>query len=166
MTILGLSFSSLSRHPSSNSLNTFSTDAETYYENASVITNGDEEKNQQESVPKQHPHGNVSLGKGTFFISSSSNKALSNQLNIKTASEPSSTKCTFATIREYLYDAVSKSDTTVNHSWAKVNSKTFQVRSRNYFQDRQKADSAESLFPSRGVDFFTTDTFGPTNIGR
>ena len=58
------------------------------------------------------------------------------------------------------------SDGGLCHCWSTLNAKTFQVRSKSYLYDNQKVASDKSLFPSRGVDFFMTEQFGPTNIGR
>jgi hypothetical protein len=58
---------------------------------------------------------------------------------------------------------------TVKHSWSQPGAQNvYQVRGESYMNDarKRKYDSEEQIFETRGVDFFLTKDFGPTNIGR
>lgn len=49
--------------------------------------------------------------------------------------------------------------------WSQPDCNDFYVRGRNYLKDRVKIESADFLWPVRGVDLFLTDTC-PENVGR
>lgn len=152
-----LSFSS--HHPSSTSL---STDAKTYHENSSVLTTSTKNENDHE---KEQDKVSLSICKGTFeslSLSTSSSSLLSHKSSHRLQVQ-SHTDAT--TIKEHLNDGLSK-ENIIHHAWSKVEGGSFHVRSKSYLQSKEKTNSLGSLFTSRGVDFFMTETFGPTNIGR
>jgi hypothetical protein len=49
--------------------------------------------------------------------------------------------------------------------WSQPDCNNFYVRGSNYLKDRVKIESADFLWPLRGVDLFLTDTC-PENVGR
>jgi len=49
--------------------------------------------------------------------------------------------------------------------WSQPDCNNFYVRGRNYLKDRVKIESADFIWPVRGVDLFLTDTC-PENVGR
>ncbi|OEU20050.1 hypothetical protein FRACYDRAFT_206765, partial [Fragilariopsis cylindrus CCMP1102] len=49
--------------------------------------------------------------------------------------------------------------------WSQPDCNNFYVRGSNYLKDRVKIESADFLWPVRGVDLFLTDTC-PENVGR
>ncbi|KAL3929282.1 MAG: hypothetical protein SGARI_004796, partial [Bacillariaceae sp.] len=53
---------------------------------------------------------------------------------------------------------------TVNNCWSEPEATNFHVRGANYLKDKVKIESADFLFPVRGLDLFLTDTC-PENVG-
>jgi hypothetical protein len=54
----------------------------------------------------------------------------------------------------------------LTHCWSQPGGHYFQIRGKRYLEDGLKYDSSDQIFPTRGVDLFLTNGFGPSNIGR
>lgn len=94
-----------------------------------------------------------------FSSYSSDSSSLLNEIN-----QLSQQKQQLSTIKQI--KASETNESSIKNCFSQPPGENYQIRSKEYLTNGKKVNSFEQTFQTRGVDFFKTEDFGPSHIGR